>query len=351
MIARDVVRNLAMAKTIMRGAQGLDLRLEPGLVMVGQVEDVHGKSLSNALVQASLGNSTERAWGERVRTDGEGRFRVTALPPGWDYTVWVYAKGYGYLSRHRQGHAATRRVELAPFVLKAADGKLTGSVLDADGQPVPRAYVNLGGEGQLNLHYVRADAQGRFKFDDVCEGVVQLSAADPTARQLGKVAAEAGDTNVVIRLGVNQGYSHAEASRRPSLKGRPLPDLAAMGLNAEATPAGKPMLLCLFDLGQRPSRQFLRRLAEHHDSLRQKGITVLAVQAAVTTAEALKEWKDANPMSFPVGRVAERADKTQWASDVESLPWLILTDKAHLVTAEGFALDELDAKLKAQPKP
>jgi hypothetical protein len=32
------------------------------------------------------------------------------------------------------------------------------------------------------------------------------------------------------------------------------------------------------------------------------------------------------------------------------LPWLILTDKAHRVTAEGFPLEELDAKLAAVAK-
>jgi hypothetical protein len=31
---------------------------------------------------------------------------------------------------------------------------------------------------------------------------------------------------------------------------------------------------------------------------------------------------------------------------VKSLPWLILTDKNHKVTAEGFSLTELDEKIK-----
>jgi hypothetical protein len=35
---------------------------------------------------------------------------------------------------------------------------------------------------------------------------------------------------------------------------------------------------------------------------------------------------------------------------VESLPWLILVDNERRVMAEGFALDELDAKLKALAK-
>jgi hypothetical protein len=48
-----------------------------------------------------------------------------------------------------------------------------------------------------------------------------------------------------------------------------------------------------------------------------------------------------------VGRLADKSDSLKWASEVESLPWLILTDKDHRVAAEGFTLEELDTKLKA----
>ena len=94
----------------------------------------------------------------------------------------------------------------------------------------------------------------------------------------------------------------------------------------------------------------MKQLTEQYDDLREKGLTVLGLQAAVTTAASFREWKDANLVAFPVGRVAEKADKTKWASDVESLPWLILVDAERRVAAEGFALDELDAKLKALTK-
>jgi len=77
---------------------------------------------------------------------------------------------------------------------------------------------------------------------------------------------------------------------------------------------------------------------------------VLAAQAIVTGAEAFKEWQHASPVPFLVGRVSEKSEKTKWATDQESLPWLILTDAAGRVVAEGFALDELDAKLKQPGK-
>ena len=349
LIARDVGRNLATAKDIEEGTTTLDLGLERGLVVAGRVEDVNGKPLSNATVRVYLwsGNSGSQFDNTPIRTDAQGRYEITAMPPGRKYSLDATAKGYGSANQSIQEDAETNRIELAACVLKVADHKLAGEVVDADDKPVARANVFLNGQGQPNGS-VRTDEKGRFKFDEVCEGPAQLFASIRSS--YGNVRAEAGDTNVVIRLGVNQGSSVRAAPRRPSLKGKPLPDLAAMDLSSDAAPAGKPVLLCLFDIEQRPSRRFVRQLAEQHDALRQKGLTVLGLQAAVTTTESFKEWKDANAVPFPVGRLAELADKTKWASTVESLPWLILTDGDRRVTAEGFALDELEAKLKTVAK-
>jgi hypothetical protein len=282
-----------------------------------------------------------------IRTDAQGRFEISALPPGRKYSLDATAKGYGSANESIQEDAETNRIELEPCVLNVADHKLAGEVVDADEKPVARANVSMYGQGQPNGS-VRTDDKGRFKFDEVCEGSVQLFANSQRAN--GSAQAQAGDTNVVIRLGVNQSYSARETPKRPSLKGKPLPDLAAVDLNSDAAPAGRPVLLCLFDIEQRPSRRFVRQLAEQHDALRQKGLTILGIQAAVTTAESFKEWKDANSLPFPVGRLPEKADQIKWVSDVESLPWLILTDGERRVTAEGFALDELEAKLKATAK-
>ena len=77
---------------------------------------------------------------------------------------------------------------------------------------------------------------------------------------------------------------------------------------------------------------------------------MLGVQAAVTSDDIFNEWKSASPVSFPVGRVTEKSEKTKWASAVPALPWLILADANHRVVAEGFSLDELDAQIKKMLK-
>jgi len=133
-------------------------------------------------------------------------------------------------------------------------------------------------------------------------------------------------------------------------EGDPLPDLAPLGLGSAVAPTNKPILLCLFDCQQRPSRHWIRQVAGQQAALRQKGLMVLGVQAAVINSRSFQEWKDSNAFPFPVGQVAEESVQTAWVTGIASLPWLVLTDAQHRIAAEGFALEEIDAQLKPVEK-
>jgi len=351
LIARDITRNVAAAAEIEDDTRTLDLKLEPGLTLLGRVEDVNGKPLSNASIRVFLwsGNSGSTLDEKPARTDAQGRFEFTALPTGRKYSLDASAKGYGSVNQSIAEATETNRAELEPCVLRVADRQLAGQVLDADEKPAARVNVYMRGQGQPNSS-TRTDNDGRFRFDEVCEGSVQLSASARNA--YGGVGAEAGETNVVIQLRTSDSYAVTRARpQRSSLKGKPLPDLGAVELAGDAAPAGKPILLCLLDVDQRPSRRLARLLMEQHDALKQKGLTILGLQAAVTPTDTLKEWKQASAVPFPVGRIAGKSDQTKWAAEVESFPWLILADSDRRVAAEGFALDELDAQLAALAKP
>jgi hypothetical protein len=110
------------------------------------------------------------------------------------------------------------------------------------------------------------------------------------------------------------------------------------------------VLLCLFDASQRPSRRVVHLLDQQVAALRQKSVSVLGIQAAVISDEDFNEWKSAGGVSFPLGRVTEISGKSKWASELSSLPWLILADASHRVVAEGFSLDELDAQIRQLAK-
>jgi len=128
--------------------------------------------------------------------------------------------------------------------------------------------------------------------------------------------------------------------------GKPLPKLEGikLKLSAEQT-KDRAILLCFFDMNQRPSRNCIIRLAKQAEQLKQKGIAVVAVQASKMDENKLNEWVKNNNIPFTVGMIQGDEEKTRYTWGVRSLPWLILTDKQHTVIAEGFGIIELGEKL------
>jgi len=107
----------------------------------------------------------------------------------------------------------------------------------------------------------------------------------------------------------------------------------------------KMLLVCFFDLNQRPARRCVLQLAGQAKDLQEKGVQVVAVQVPNVDEEELDAWAARQKIPFPIGRIESDIEKAKCAWGVQSLPWLILTDTNHVVTAEGFRLDQLDSIL------
>jgi len=344
-VARDLARNLAAAMELEEDATNATLKLEPGLVLAGRVTGPEAKVITNAQAQVHI--RTERmssSLGTPVKADAEGRFEIKGLPPGRQYSVVASAKGYGQEDRTVEAtEGETKRVELEAFELLLADQRVAGVVLDTDDKPVARAHVYCYGEKQPGVGG-QTDTKGRFTIEKVCAGPIQIS-ANTQGSGYGNVRTEGGDTNITIRIS-SGGVVRRSEVRRVTLKGKPLPELAPVGLTAADAPADRVLLAVVIDAEQRPSRRALRLVGEQAGALKEKGVAVVAIQAGAMAEEAFKAWKEEAGTPFPIGCVAGDALKARAAWGVGALPWLILTDKAHKVTAEGFSLEELEAKLK-----
>ena len=132
-----------------------------------------------------------------------------------------------------------------------------------------------------------------------------------------------------------------------SLVGRPMPELTGLGLDLRQDDIkGKSVLVCFFDMEQRPARNCAEELAQRVASLRNKGVAVLGVQEKGVDADRLGAWMKQSGITFPVGIITSDPDDVKFAWSVRSLPWLILTDAAHVIRAEGFTMDDLDAKTR-----
>jgi hypothetical protein len=132
----------------------------------------------------------------------------------------------------------------------------------------------------------------------------------------------------------------------PSLIGKPLPDFEKITIDFNPERAkGKMLLVCFWDMNQRPSRHCLMQLNKRAQELREKGVVVVAVHTSKIEQEKLDDWIKENDIGFPVGMIGIDAKKIRFNWGVKSLPWLILTDEQHIVVAEGFGIDELDDKI------
>jgi len=129
-----------------------------------------------------------------------------------------------------------------------------------------------------------------------------------------------------------------------SLVGTNLADLIDPGIDIDAD--GKVVLVCFWDMEQRPSRNCLRQLSTKAQELKAKDVVVVAIQASKVDENALDEWVKKYSIPFAVGMVRGDEKEIRFAWGVKSLPWLILTDRNHVVTAEGFAANELDERIK-----
>ncbi|MHC4346896.1 MAG: hypothetical protein ACYSUP_19705, partial [Planctomycetota bacterium] len=124
-----------------------------------------------------------------------------------------------------------------------------------------------------------------------------------------------------------------------------------------------------WDINQEQSQQVLLALRDRQQALAEKGVSVITLEASGKETDKVLSWTRKNKLGFPVGAfhasyqkflskrddLADRDSRTVVASlvtelhmawRIEKLPWLTLTDREHVVTAEGFALEELDAKIK-----
>ncbi|MBN2590959.1 MAG: redoxin domain-containing protein [Sedimentisphaerales bacterium] len=144
---------------------------------------------------------------------------------------------------------------------------------------------------------------------------------------------------------VSVAIKQPEAKPQP-LIGKSIPDMDVIKINKDFEQTkDKNILFCFFEIEQRPARNSILELNKKAAELNNKGIEIIAVQASTIEQNTLDEWIKENNISFQIGMIKENAEQTQFNWGVKALPWLILTDKEHIVQAEGFSIGELDEKI------
>jgi hypothetical protein len=132
------------------------------------------------------------------------------------------------------------------------------------------------------------------------------------------------------------------------LKGDALPEFDNIKIDpATKDNNGRRLLICFFDMNQRPSRRCISEIAKKARRLKEEGVAVVAIQASKINQDSLDEWSKQNSIPFSIGTIKGDVEKVRFIWGVQSLPWLILTDRQHIVSSAGFGLSELDDKIEA----
>jgi len=283
-----------------------------------------------------------------VITDSDGKFEIKALPPERTYSVYTRADGYGE-SRSEEINTATavdNHIDMGSLKLAVANLSISGVVVDDNNKPVAGVRISSYGDNQP-YRDTQTDVDGKFTLERICAGKIRISANKTSTTSLsGYIETEGGAKEVRIVISERPSSTRYQPKQPPSLVGRPLPELKEAGIDLpSADTDGKMLLVCFFDMEQRPSRHCITQLTKQAEQLKGKDVAIVAVQASKIDQDTLNQWKNKYNIPFPIGMVEDDVEKAHFKWGVRSLPWLILTDRQHIIQAAGFQVKDLDEKI------
>ncbi|HCO95026.1 MAG TPA: hypothetical protein DIU00_13915, partial [Phycisphaerales bacterium] len=305
-----------------------------------------------------------------VQTDKDGHFSFAHILPGGG--VVTRAIPIGDRAR-RMSHSFSIEVKSG----QATDVQIGGTGRPVIGRVVIPDIIKDKFDWQYTNHRLQIstpnstykiitlefEEDGSFRADDVPAGdyCVYLTAYGPPpdsrsrwGERIGVLThpfnikeMPGGRSDEPLDIGVLELEVIGKSALIPSLIGKPLPDLGGVKIDlAPAQVKGKMILVCFWDMNQRPSRRCISQLSEQTEQLNNKGVTIVAVQASKVDEDKLNEWVKKNNIPFPVGTIHGDAEKIRFNWGVKSLPWLILTDDKHTIVSEGFQLGGLENQLE-----
>jgi 5-hydroxyisourate hydrolase-like protein (transthyretin family) len=147
---------------------------------MGRVVDPVGSPLARAIVYltefTAVPGTSGRQNGAEVRTcrtDADGRFRIP-LNVGNEYQDWIYVRKDGFncvypvgVTTYRPHLGETR--DLGTVALAAADGIITGRIIDASGKAAPGMVVAAKG-ARTAVSAATTDGDGRFRVANLVPG-------------------------------------------------------------------------------------------------------------------------------------------------------------------------------------
>lgn len=293
-------------------------------------------------------------------TDKQGRFAI-ALKEDVQYDLIFSPNNYAAMLVY---DIPAGKKDLKVILPKG--GTISGRLVRVDNGkkvPISNAQVKLEQTDRASYTHLGfdrdrstvTDSQGRFKFEHIQTEIrphASMSQSEwefvPRVWQLVY-----GDNVKTFAFYDRQVIDNFEFLFEPdltnpqSMKGRALPGFEGIKIDFdEEKVKSKILLVCFFDIEQRPSRSCLLQLSQKLSQLKEKNVEIIAIHASKIEREYLDNWLKENNIFIPAGIVDSNEEQIRFNWGVKALPWLILTDGKHIVSDEGFSINELDEKIQ-----
>lgn len=329
---------------------GVKILAEHGAVLKGKYITKHKLKLAGRRIFIGTFSPTRSNW--EIQTKDDGSFAISGIPKNTEGMArFVGVSGYYTSARISNMYPfftveddSIRFRNVPPGVYEGVEvqfllaGRASGVVLDSSGTTMPNQELVIRPGGWIH----RTNDKGQYTAEIPPNMDITIEVRDSSSRRVifccEPFKIEEGQ---VIEKNLKLG------SVSSKLVGHSLPEFKGTGIELDMEQArNKRILVCFFDMNQRPSRNCILQLSKKVQELKEKGVEVIAVHASTVEETTLNEWIKKQNVVMPVGMIKGDVEEMRRAWGVKSLPWLILTDRDHVVTAEGFGLGELNGRIR-----
>lgn len=286
-----------------------------------------------------------------VRTDAEGRFRITQL-----------AAGHLRVSAKQKTTAFSRDTWLdakAPqsglrLVMPDASGKASGVVLDHQGKPLAGAEV----EAFVRGRKTNTDKAGRFVLDGLELGwfTADVRTTLPDGTKLEKdFRIKTGMHEIKLALPATGDDSQSSAGAPVDLVGKPAPEIHVATwihtapMNAKA--GGKVRILDFWGMECAPCLAGFPKVQKFWQEHQQDGIEIVALGSGFYPEQEVREYLQKHPdLRFPIA-LSDADAKDADAYQVRGIPTYVVIGKDGRILSSGHDWSEAAAVALKAAKP
>jgi thiol-disulfide isomerase/thioredoxin len=302
----------------------------------GLVVDSAGKPMVSLPVYAS---GTGQPSNLKATTDMDGRFRINGMAPGRVHLRSIVKTEEFTSEAKKWASAGDTEVKL---VLPAANGEVSGTVVDAAGKPVPMAKMESYSRGRKTT----TDDAGVFKISGLVGGwfTVQVEARhDGGERVELQVRLKTGMKTAKIVLPAKNREEVARSAEPVDLIGKPAPQVEyTKWVNCEPLAphgTGKVRILDFWGIECAPCIAAFPKVQKFWEANRDKGIEIVATTSFYPEQE-VKEFLAKNPTyNFPVALRDEHSTAGR-DYDVRGIPTYVVIDAFGKIVSTGHDFEE-----------